>query len=124
MLAGNRFLLYSVIFSQPMLLAYGSRIRNGNDQNPARRAPTSRMPPRNFSLDLPGRSRNRSTAPMTAKIVGRRWQSPVTARTTPARTRFLPVSRPRATRPRNSRANDRLIENENSPASVEAMFPP
>jgi|GEM_PF-6183963 len=124
MSSGNRFLLYSVSFSQPMLLAYGSRKANGTDQKAASSAPTAKTAPTKPRRRLPGRSRYSTQPPTTAKIVGSRWLKPVRARTTPASTRCLPVSRPRATSPRKTRANDRLIEKENSPASVDAMFPP
>src|SRR5947209_6509096 len=53
-LCGKRFFMYSVSFSQPMLLAYGSRTRNGTDQKAARRAPTPRRVAMNFTRRLPG----------------------------------------------------------------------
>ena len=40
------------------------------------------------------------------------------------RPRWRPVRRPLAKKPRNSRASDNPIENENSPASVAGMLPP
>ena len=46
------------------------------------------------------------------------------ASTSAAQPRYLPSRTAQAKRPRNSTANDRLKENEYSPASVENRLPP
>ena len=46
------------------------------------------------------------------------------ASTIAAQLRYLPVSSPRANRPRPSMANDSAMENENSPAIVLFTLPP
>ncbi len=53
-----------------------------------------------------------------------RWQSSVAANNTAATARWLPVRSPAATTPKNSNANERLKEKENSPARVDSRFPP
>jgi len=93
-------------------------------QKAASRAPMVRTMAANLARATLGRRASSTRAPVTAKRVGSRWLSPVRVRSTAAQTRYLPVSRLRANTPRNTRASDRLTENENSPARVEAMLPP
>ena len=68
--------------------------------------------------------RSHTTAPAAANRAGSRWQSRVTANSTAARARCRPVRSPAAKTPRNSRAKERLSENEYSPANVGRMLPP
>ena len=55
---------------------------------------------------------------------GMMWDSTQPASTSAAQPRYLPSRTAQAKRPRNSTANDRLKENEYSPASVENRLPP
>ena len=82
------------------------------------------LPPRSSGSRWRPRTATITTVAPTAKRSGIRWLSPTSASTTAAHTRPLPVSSDRNTRPRYTRASDRLIENANSPASVDAMLPP
>ena len=63
-------------------------------------------------------------APATAKKTGMMWHSAVAASSAAAQARYLPVSSPRDSTPRNSTAKVSAMENENSPANVDAMLPP
>ncbi len=91
-------------------------------------APTSPPTPNTGSArlndELIGRIANRTAAPATAMIAGTMCDSPTHARTTAVSALCLPVSSTRANSPRKTRQNDRLIDIENSPASVDAMLPP
>ena len=62
--------------------------------------------------------------PMTAKNTGMRWVNATSDITTAAATRQRPLSMPRAASPKANKHRLRLIENANSPASVDAMLPP
>ncbi len=52
------------------------------------------------------------------------WLSAESATNTDDVTKCLPVYKPRAKNANASTANESEMENENSPAIVEAMFPP
>jgi hypothetical protein len=63
-------------------------------------------------------------AASTTKISTMPCDSIASANTMAVQLRYLPVSSPRANRPRPSIANDSAMENENSPAMVLVTLPP
>ncbi len=115
---------YFSSFSQPMSVSSPRRSTNGIDQNAVSSAPTTKIGAAYTSRRRSSRMSTSTTPPSMAKKAGMAWQRITSASSAAASARYRPVSRPRASTPKNSSASERLIEKLYSPASVDGMLPP
>src|SRR5579862_6272573 len=107
-----------------MSFEYPRRAAKGISHQPITASPVAPMARPRQRRRRPGSSSHTSTAPAMAKKPVRMWHDTVAASRRAASHRYRPVRNEYEKVPMNSSATESPMENENSPARVEAMLPP